>query len=945
MTDVRTSIQAALGIRYEVQGEVGRGGMATVFRAFDRQLGRPVAVKVLHPELTHLLGPDRFHREVAIAGALQHPNIVPVYESGEDGGLLYYTMPLVEGETLRARLVRETQLPLDEALRIAGEVAEALRCAHAHGIIHRDIKPENILLAGGHALVTDFGVARAITAAGGPRLTSTGMAIGTPAYMSPEQAGGAAHLDGRTDIYALGCVLYEMLGGEPPFTGPSAQAVLARQISEAPRSLHVVRATVSPALQGVIETALAKVAADRYGTVGEFVVALERARRAPGWGTARRRRVAGAVAGLVVAAVGAWLLWPRAPYLDPLKIVVFPLQARGDSALRGDGVALGSLFNSALENAEPLKAVDGWTWLAPEQRRDPTLIAAGDLRRIARAQHARYALGGWVLRSGDSARVAVQLLDVRGDSTLPQVSAAGVFGPQFIADLGLRAVVGVLSRFLAPGRRVDLQLLQGHDPAAVVATVGGDLDYRDGKFSSALAHYRHALELDSTMVLAALKGASAANWDHDSAAAMGLVLVALRNGRGAPAKYRSFADGLHAYLANDPENAAAAFDRAIALDSDWTEAWMARGEVHYHFLFGGWNPDSLAALDFERARRLDPGFTPALYHLGEIEMRRGWTPRADSLYRALRRAGPDSTWLRKATWMMRCVRDGPDAVDWERAARGAGDAASDVIVVGHGIAKVQPVCAERAMRAALYAAPRESLATRWDALVGLQTVLVAEGRYPEVRRLLAWGVDSVHMATRTLQLVDAVAGVGTDSGAFAGLQDPALGGPRAALHGHGPRWLWWQGEAAWLRRDAVRIQGIVAVLADTMRVGERDGSDTMLYGAFSARLALLQGDTARAIALLSSLTPRGSMGAIAWEWMASLAEERLLLARLLLGRGRDADALAVAGVLDAAQAMAYALYLPDGLAVRARAADALGRGALAAEFRRRLALLQKARGG
>ena len=292
MTDVRASIQDALGARYEVQGEVGRGGMATVYRAVDRRLGRPVAVKVLHPELTHLFGSERFHREVKIAASLQHPNIVPVYESGEAGDLLYYTMPLVQGETLRSRVMRETQLPLEEALRIVADVAEALRCAHEHGFVHRDIKPENIMLAGGHAMVMDFGVARAITEAGGDRLTTAGLAVGTPAYMSPEQAAGAAHLDARTDIYALGCVLYEMLGGEPPFTGPSAQAVLARQMQESPRSLHVVRATVSPALERVIATALAKVPADRYATAGEFMAALQKAQRAPEWRTARRWRVA-----------------------------------------------------------------------------------------------------------------------------------------------------------------------------------------------------------------------------------------------------------------------------------------------------------------------------------------------------------------------------------------------------------------------------------------------------------------------------------------------------------------------------------------------------------------------------------------------------------------------------------------------------------------------------
>ena len=281
MTHVRGPLQGALGDRYEVLGEVGRGGMATVYRAHDHRMGRTVAIKVLHPQLAFLLGSERFRREVSIVGALQHPNIVPVYESEDHDGLLFFTMPLVDGETLRARLERETPLPLDEALGIAEEVAQALDHAHGHGIVHRDIKPENILLAGRRAVVADFGVARAITEAGEDRLTSAGIAVGTPAYMSPEQAAGAEHVDGRSDIYALGCVLYEMLSGEPPFTGPSAQAVLARQIQEPPRSLRVVRRTVSPALQQVVEKALAKLPADRYATAGAFVAALDRARESP----------------------------------------------------------------------------------------------------------------------------------------------------------------------------------------------------------------------------------------------------------------------------------------------------------------------------------------------------------------------------------------------------------------------------------------------------------------------------------------------------------------------------------------------------------------------------------------------------------------------------------------------------------------------------------------
>ena len=275
MTDVRASLQDALGTRYDVQGEVGRGGMATVFCAFDRQLCRPVAVKVLHPELTHLLGPERFRREVSIAAALQHPNIVPVYESGSQGDLLYYTMPLVEGETLRARLVRETQLPLDEALRIAEDVAEALRCAHEHGIVHRDIKPENILLSGGHAVVADFGIARAITVAGEDRLTSAGMAVGTPAYMSPEQAGAAANVDGRADIYALGVMTYQLLTGALPFKRPGTGALLLAHMTAPPPDARELAPVLPRHTATAIQKAMAKKPAERFSTAEEFILALK----------------------------------------------------------------------------------------------------------------------------------------------------------------------------------------------------------------------------------------------------------------------------------------------------------------------------------------------------------------------------------------------------------------------------------------------------------------------------------------------------------------------------------------------------------------------------------------------------------------------------------------------------------------------------------------------
>ena len=274
MSDPRDQLQAGLAERYVLERELGRGGMATVYLANDLRHDRSVALKVLHPELAATLGPERFQREIKLAARLQHPHILSVHDSGEAAGYLWFTMPFVEGESLRDRLNREKQLPVEDALRLTREVAEALDYAHRHGVIHRDIKPENILLSEGHALVADFGIARALSA-GDDRLTETGLSVGTPTYMSPEQAAGDRHLDARTDVYSLGTVLYEMLAGEPPFTGATAQTVIAKRLrGEVPRVRHV-RPSVPESVEQAVTQALAPVAADRFASAAEFARALQ----------------------------------------------------------------------------------------------------------------------------------------------------------------------------------------------------------------------------------------------------------------------------------------------------------------------------------------------------------------------------------------------------------------------------------------------------------------------------------------------------------------------------------------------------------------------------------------------------------------------------------------------------------------------------------------------
>jgi serine/threonine-protein kinase len=319
MSDVITSLRSLAG-RYVIERELGRGGMAFVFLAQDVKHHRQVAVKVLKPELAASLGPERFLREIETTATLRHPHILPLYDSGEIGGALYYVMPLVEGESLRARLAREGQLSLDAAVRIAHEVAGALSYAHTRGIVHRDIKPENILLESGHAVVTDFGIARAVREAGTESLTGAGISLGTPAYMSPEQAAGEREIDGRSDLYSLGCVLYEMLAGQPPFTGPTAPSIIKQHMVTAPRPIANLRPAVPARVIAALERSLAKNPVDRFALVSQFADALLQdeptptpASLTPGLTPRLLWRVAAIAFVVAVVLVLAFVLWGRSP--------------------------------------------------------------------------------------------------------------------------------------------------------------------------------------------------------------------------------------------------------------------------------------------------------------------------------------------------------------------------------------------------------------------------------------------------------------------------------------------------------------------------------------------------------------------------------------------------------------------------------------------------------
>src|SRR5438094_892471 len=424
MADQLARLQAALADRYTIERELGRGGMATVYLAEDLKHHRQVAIKVLRPEIAAALGPERFLREIETAARLTHPHILALHDSGQAGGSLYYVMPYIEGESLRDRLEREGPLPLEEALRITREVASALTYAHSHDVVHRDIKPENILLSGGEAVVADFGIARAITQAAGTKLTETGIPVGTPAYMSPEQASGGGPVDGRSDVYSLGCVLYEMLVGEPPYTGPSAQVVIAKRFTDPVPSVRRLRETIPRAIYAAVSKALGKAPADRFVTAVQFSEALTSlmvtdAAPARTWLSGHRVFVAGAVTAAIGALVVSVAHWGAiaSPTLDPNLIAVAPFEVL-DPKLELWREGLVDVLSANLDGIGPLRAVSPSVVLHRWTGRADATSAA----ELGRRTGARLAVFGTLVRAGpDSVRLATALLDAGAGRILAEV--------------------------------------------------------------------------------------------------------------------------------------------------------------------------------------------------------------------------------------------------------------------------------------------------------------------------------------------------------------------------------------------------------------------------------------------------------------------------------------------------------------------------------------------
>ncbi len=633
--DLLQQLQAALGAGYRFDRELGGGGMSRVFLAEETGLARRVVVKVLPPELGAGVNVDRFRRETQLAASLQHPHIVPLLTAGAAGDLLYYTMPFIEGESLRARLAREHELPVRDAVRILRDVADALAYAHGRGVMHRDIKPDNVLLSGGHALVADFGIAKALSqAAGSSGLTSVGVAIGTPTYMAPEQAAGDPAVDHRADIYAFGAMAYEMLGGRPPFAGLSPHQTLAAHVTEKIEPVTKHRSQLPRPLAELVMWCLEKNPADRPQTAAELVPALEglttRSGRTASVRFGKRaplpwRRIAIAAAALV-AAGGAWLAFGsrRPELLDADRIAIAPFDVL-DPALGLWREGLMDVLSRSLDGAGPLRTIS------------PTLIAkrwggradATSAQALGRQTGARTVVYGQLLGAGsDSVRLLASILDVKA-GTRSDLELRGA--PDRIDRLADSLTVAVLrtlghTRAIAAVRGTSLG---SSSLPALKAFLQGEQFLRRSQYDSALSYHQQAITLDSTFTLALSHASMASGWQHSGGDTLTrkYALAAGRLNRGlAPREsILVLADSLTAVASGGAQSLGGAWwtygkrllrtlDDGVRRYPDDPEMWYSLGDARYHLGVTagvGWS-QSLEA--FDRAIALDSSFSPAYIH-------------------------------------------------------------------------------------------------------------------------------------------------------------------------------------------------------------------------------------------------------------------------------------------------------------------------------------------
>jgi serine/threonine-protein kinase len=637
VSDLLNELQAAVGDAYRVERELARGGMSRLFMATEASLNRRVVIKLLPPEMVSEVSAARFKREIAVAAQLQHPNVLPVLSAGASDGLIFYVMPYVEGESLRHRLQAEGKLSIEFALQILGEVADALAYAHQHGVVHRDIKPENILLLQDHAVLTDFGVARAVEEAReGTRLTAVGAAVGTPGYMSPEQAAGDHNLDARTDVYALAVVGFEMLSGEQPFTGATPQSVMAAHLTQDPRPVSDLRPEAPAPVVDAIARGLAKDPLSRYQTSGEFRDAL-RAAATPTAASAPARAwklAAGALAAVLVAAL-VFTLWPRGYHIegDPRQsIVFFPFENRTGAA-ENDYLEEASmnLLGLAVGHWEDMRVYDDERTSSLMRRRslesaaDIDFDAAQDMAQDARV--GTFVLGD-IRRERDSIAVEAKVHDVAtGERIATEIVRAGAGAdPRPLFDSLAARLLHVSG---APtGEVPGLTAQTTRSLEAYRAYLAGIQALQLLEIDSARAHLERAVAIDSTFALAYMRLVDADGWAGlertDPQSRRALIAKVQRYSETLPPRYRMLARFYAAFDAGQYARAREITEQMIARDSGDVEAWYQFGEAHFHdgaqtFPHADSAGNLGTALNaFRRALQLDSAYVLAYLHITQV---------------------------------------------------------------------------------------------------------------------------------------------------------------------------------------------------------------------------------------------------------------------------------------------------------------------------------------
>lgn len=950
-----------LAARYTLIRELGGGASAHVYELADREMGRHVAMKVLLPELASAIGRDRFLREIQLASGLLHPNLVPVLDFGETDGTLWYTMPCISGGTLRDRLQREPQLRVPDAARLLADIADALAYAHARGVVHRDVKPENILLEDGHAWLADFGIARTLGAVGSATLTSVGIAVGTPAYMSPEQASGARDVDGRTDSFALACVLYEALAGVPPYVGATAQSVIAQRFAHAPHPITSYRPGLSPLITAAVDGGLHMVAADRLtaaelrdllrseltgeralhsgrsvavptpgapgrSSAGATSPASSGRQSPPAWDTttprSRRWPTMGLLSLLTLLALSAWFWLHRAGQVngDPNRIAVFPLRPASANDASPEQVAgLPILLASALEGIPPLRWIEG-DQIEGYQTAEELPTSHGRAARRARAGHF---VDGMVFVRGDSVQVVLRLVSTATDSVVARSAVTRAGGVESATALALRALGPLLVPLLDPRSSSAISSLTERDPVAVVAFLAGERAYRQAQYEEALGHYERALAADSQLAIAALKGARAARSLFRESDQARLLAAALAHARFLPEAHGAFARGLHFLQRRDADSAVVYLERAVALVPHWADGHATLGDVYLTVGRDGLRTDSAARAHYERAVLADSSFALAHYHLAWLAILRGDAAAAEAALAAYRRADPrPSAFVDAVPAAASCLRGGPNAVQWPAVPIEARVVAGKLFI-GSG---AHLECAHAAF-ASVFGEPGGPSRNHFSGLLGLNAVAVARG---DSAALAALAVDPNAQAlrVRNLLLFDATIGAPVPdlaASASAMLDDrESLAAEELWVLG---AWLFVRGEGAPARRVAELLS-------------RRPGEDAVAMArSLRARVALLDGDTASARRLLAEVRPVSNIQQVEWMLFHAGTADDMLLAEIEIARA-PAKARRLAARADHPYPLVNVLLLPSSLKLRAEAARRLGDAPAERSLAGRLSALQ-----